>query len=111
MNLRLGFSEQTVIYQYFSFLDIVGLLGGLWATFKSFTAQLGVLSIVMYVYNLGQMIRRKDQQRHRFIEIKQYMKHLPMIRKEIESQMTDAPNKRNEELKEHLKKCDRAEEL
>ena len=60
MNLRLGFSEQTVIYQYFSFMDIVGLLGGLWATFKSLSAQLAVVSVVMYVYNLGMMIKRKD---------------------------------------------------
>ena len=37
MHLRLGFSEQTVIYNYFSLMDIVGLLGGLWATFKSLT--------------------------------------------------------------------------
>ncbi len=65
MNLRLGFSEQTIIYQYFSFLDIVSLLGGLWATFKSLSAQLGVVSIILYVYNLAQMIRRKDAQRHK----------------------------------------------
>lgn len=60
MHLRLGFSEQTVIYQYFSFMDIIGLLGGLWATFKSLTGQLAVVSIVLYVYNLGMMIKRKD---------------------------------------------------
>jgi len=92
MHLRLNFSEQTVIYQYFSFLDIVGLLGGLWATFKSLTAQLGVVSIIMYVYNLTQMIKRKDAQKHRFIEIKQYLKHLPQIREQIESELSDLPN-------------------
>jgi hypothetical protein len=53
MNLRLGFSEQTVIYHYFTLMDIVGLLGGLWATFKSLTANLAAFSVVMYVYNLG----------------------------------------------------------
>ena len=80
MHLRLDFSEQTVVYNYFSFLDILGLLGGLWATFNGLAAQLAVLSVVFYVYKLAEMIRRKDAQRHRFIEIKQYQKHLPQIR-------------------------------
>jgi uncharacterized membrane protein YhiD involved in acid resistance len=87
-------------------MDIVGLLGGLWATFKSFMAQLGVASIVMYVYNLATMIRRKDAQRHRIIEVKQFLKHIPKIRKKIEAQMTDKPSKANEELQADLEKCD-----
>lgn len=95
MNLRLDFNEQTVIYQYFSFMDIVGLLGGLWATFKSLTAQLGVVSIVLYVYNLGQMIKRKDHQRYRILEIKQYLKHIPVITQTIEKQIDDKPTKKN----------------
>lgn len=80
MNVRLDFSEQTIIYQYFSFIDIVGLLGGLWATYNSIMAKFGVVAIVMYVYNLASMTKRKDRHRHQFIEIKQYMKHLPLIR-------------------------------
>ena len=111
MNLRLGFSEQTVIYQYFSFMDIVGLLGGLWATFKSLTAQLGVVSIVMYVYNLGMMIKRKDTQRFRVIEIKQYLKHIPLVKETIEKQIDDKPTKKNAELKVDLANCDKAVDL
>ena len=83
MNFRLGFSEQTVIYQYFTLMDIVGLLGGLWATFKSLTANLAAFSIVMYVYNLGMMIKRKDSQRYRVIEIKQYLKHIDLMKETI----------------------------
>ena len=111
MNLRLGFSEQTVIYQYFSLMDIVGLLGGLWATFKSLTANLAAFSIVMYVYNLGMMIKRKDSQRYRVIEIKQYLKHIDLIKATITKQVDDKPTKRNAELRKDLEDCDRAVEL
>ena len=38
MNLRLDFSEQEVVYTYFTLFDIVALLGGLLATFKSISA-------------------------------------------------------------------------
>ena len=111
MNLRLGFSEQTVIYQYFSFMDIVGLLGGLWATFKSLSAQLAVVSVVMYVYNLGMMIKRKDSQRFRVLEIKQYLKHIPLVKETIEKQLDDKPTKKNAELIVDLENCDRAVDL
>jgi hypothetical protein len=87
MNMRLGFSEQTVIYAYFSFVDIIGLVGGLWATFKSITANFGVLSVIWYVYSLAQMIRRNDVQRFRFIEIKQFLKHVDLIREAINEKL------------------------
>jgi hypothetical protein len=42
-------------------MDIVGLLGGLWATYNSLMAKIAVFSIVMYVFSLASMIRRKDE--------------------------------------------------
>ena len=53
----------------------------------------------MYVYNLGMMIKRKDSQRFRVIEIKQYLKHIDLIKAKIENQMDDKPTKKNKELK------------
>ena len=61
VTINPDFSETTVEYTFFTPMDIVGLLGGLWASFNSLLAQLGFVSIVLYVYNLASMIRRKDE--------------------------------------------------
>ena len=70
-------------YSYTTLFDIVGLLGGLWATFKSISAKLGVITVVWYVFSLAKMIKRKDAQSYRIIEIKQFCKHADKIRARI----------------------------
>ena len=69
VNLDLSFSEQTIVYQFFSMGDIVGKLGGLLATYNSILASYGVIKIVMYVYNFASMTKRKDQEKIRRMEI------------------------------------------
>ena len=108
-HLRVDFSESQSEYSYFAILDIVSLLGGLWATFESITARLGILSIIYYVFNLASMIRRKDQQKYRVIEIKTYMKQLPGIFEKLQKEIQY--QKENLELIKDLEKVDRAYHL
>ena len=83
VNLRFEFSEQVVMYEFFTFLDIISVLGGLLATVKTILAQVGVAMIIVYIASLAKMIRRKDLQKFRLIEIKQFIKNKHKIEEKI----------------------------
>jgi hypothetical protein len=60
VNLKLGFGEQTVEYKFFTFGDIIGKIGGLWATYKSVLAYFAVFAIVRFAIDFASMAKRKD---------------------------------------------------
>lgn len=59
VNLELDFTEVVVKQSYFTTIDIFSELGGLSASIGGILAQLGVLFLISYNYQLSSMISRK----------------------------------------------------
>lgn len=102
VDLKLIFGEQTVEYKFFTFGDIIGKIGGLWATYKSLLAYFAVFTVVRYAINFASMTKRKDQQQIRLIEIEQFMKHIESIKESLEDLISNQAGKVKQALKEDI---------
>ena len=77
--LDLDFSETVVTTSYYTTLDIFSELGGLSASIGGILAQLSVLFLISYNYQLSSLISRKYKHTLKLQEIKQYLKLVPEI--------------------------------
>jgi hypothetical protein len=106
-----GFGEQTVEYKFFTFGDIIGKIGGLWATYKSLLAYVAVFAIVRYALDFASMAKRKDSQQIRLIEISLFMKHIDSIRESLEDLISNETGSVRLALKEDLWRINQALQL
>lgn len=94
------FTIQTFTYVYFSTLDVVSQLGGLWSTIKLLMRILLPFMILKFMFAFAQMIQRKATQKVRITRIKDIKKQSKLIKVEIKQKME--ANKDNEEV---IKEC------
>lgn len=68
------FTIQTFTYVYFSTLDVVSQLGGLWSTIKLLMRIALPLMVLKFMFAFAQMIQRKATQKVRLTRIKDIKK-------------------------------------
>lgn len=68
---------------FYSSLDKLAKVGGLWAAFKILVAVCGPIMIFRFMFSFARVIQRKSEQQLRVFKIKEILRNLPQIRAAI----------------------------
>lgn len=79
VDFRLGFTESERNNIYFTAGDIFSELGGLAASFKLIWSIVGTITVLRFMYDFSEMIKRKGSHKFRVITIEKYKKCFPQI--------------------------------
>ena len=79
INLVKNLKEEIVIYDYYSILDIVSELGGIFASINGALASIAIFTVIHYIYTLASIIRRKAKYWLKQVTIKRTFKVIPII--------------------------------
>jgi len=89
-NLHFAFNEETYIFEVYSGQDILAKLGGLGASFFILMLCISSLIIMYYLRKFSKMVRRKQENKMRLIDIKRALRKLQVINHNIESKLQEA---------------------
>ena len=92
-----SFTVENFMTDFYSSLDKLAKVGGLWAAFKILVAVCGPILIFTFMFSFATLIQRKSHQRLRVFKIKEILKNFPKIKAAIkknnENQDDDAFSK------------------
>ena len=85
---------------FYSSLDKLAKVGGLWAAFKIGVAVCGPIFVLIFMFSFARLIKRKSEQKLRVFKLKEIIKIFPKIRAAIKK-----INDQEKNDKEQIKKC------
>jgi len=100
--LKINFTETVWTYIYYTFMDIIALLGGLSTSAGGIIASVAIIWAHQWSYNLSMMIKRKAQKNIQMIKIKRVLSKLPRIEAEINNRLADTRNVYQKDLEKDL---------
>lgn len=78
-----SFTVENFMTDFYSSLDKLAKVGGLWAAFKIIVAICGPIFVFIFMFSFARVIQRKSEQNLRVFKIKEILKNLPKIRAAI----------------------------
>ena len=79
--IKVDFQENLMIFEYFSYDDIIASLGGIAASLKIFTGYIAIIVMIQYIYELGAVFQRKYKYKYEKRMILKWMEHFQVIQK------------------------------
>lgn len=95
-----SFTVENFMTDFYSSLDKLAKVGGLWAAFKIGVAVCGPIFVLIFMFSFARLIKRKSEQKLRVFKLKEIIKIFPKIRAAIKK-----INDQEKNDKEQIKKC------